>query len=291
MTEADLETWLGENPFIVIYLLFLLSGSVLSILLLWRIRSRQNRIHRIQLPNWQIQPVDFGIFMVCLVLWFVVTGAVTASIFSWLNDGGVEPGPGSTILAGLFLQAGLLTIYMVFLRKHALPTQGPISPRLLPTGKAAALGLLCFLASLPLIISVSAAWTWMIEILRSMGFDLDLPLQEAVKLFLESENPLHVVGVVLLAVVVAPIVEEAVFRAGIFRFLKGRMPLVSAILISSVLFGLVHGNLQSFPGLTAVGAFLAITYNATGNLKVAIFFHSFFNLNSLILLTMAPDVG
>lgn len=82
-----------------------------------------------------------------------------------------------------------------------------------------------------------------------------------------------------------------VFRAGVYRFLKGKVPVFLALLISGALFGLVHGNLHSLPGLIAVGVCLGIAYELSGNLRVPIFFHALFNLNSVIWILAAPEIA
>ena len=150
-------------------------------------------------------------------------------------------------------------------------------------------GLFYFLASLPVVYAVAVSWNIVIEFLRSKGFDIDLPVQDAILLLQETENPFAFFGMLLLAVVVAPVVEENVFRAGIYRFLKGKIPMVLALLMSGCIFGLVHGNLLSLPGLIAVGVCLGVSYELSGSLRVAIFFHAFFNLNSVVLFLIMPD--
>ncbi|MCD8483987.1 MAG: CPBP family intramembrane metalloprotease [Verrucomicrobia bacterium] len=82
-----------------------------------------------------------------------------------------------------------------------------------------------------------------------------------------------------------------VFRAGIFRFLQGRFSLVFSVAVSSVLFGLVHGHFLSLPGLTMVGVALAIAYHRTRDIRVPIVFHALFNLNSLLLLKLWPEIA
>ena len=82
----------------------------------------------------------------------------------------------------------------------------------------------------------------------------------------------------------APIVEELIFRACIYRFLKGQMSILLAQLCSAALFAVVHANLLSFAPLLLVGILLARNYERSGNLLIPILFHAFFNAFSLIML-------
>ena len=87
---------------------------------------------------------------------------------------------------------------------------------------------------------------------------------------------------VFLTLLFAPIGEELLFRGVIFRECKKVMALPYAYLISSLLFGFLHGNMtQLFLGFFA-GFFFAVVYEYTHNLLCNIFFHFLFNLFSLL---------
>ena len=78
-------------------------------------------------------------------------------------------------------------------------------------------------------------------------------------------------------VIVAPLVEEIVFRGLVFGALAGRLGIVASAVISSLLFGLVHGDPVLFPSLAALGFVAALAYAATGNLWVSIILHALNN--------------
>lgn len=96
--------------------------------------------------------------------------------------------------------------------------------------------------------------------------------------------PLLVVA--LLAVVVAPVVEEVIFRGVLFRALADRINLPVGLVLSAAIFALIHIEVvlsQPFAlvGLFAVGFLLAWAYHLTGNLTVPILGHAVFNAISL----------
>ena len=91
---------------------------------------------------------------------------------------------------------------------------------------------------------------------------------------------------ILLAVFMAPLFEEIIFRGIIMKGLlnKGMKPF-PAILISAVVFGLVHGNPWQFIGAILLGSVLGLVYYKTKSLLLPILLHAFNNLCAVILLT------
>jgi len=95
---------------------------------------------------------------------------------------------------------------------------------------------------------------------------------------------LFVVG----AVILAPIVEELLFRGVLLRALLRKVQPITAVLLSAVIFGLVHyigdpNTLPFLPALTALGAVLAVVAIRSGDLSTPIFIHAGFNLTTTIL--------
>jgi uncharacterized protein len=94
------------------------------------------------------------------------------------------------------------------------------------------------------------------------------------------------------AVVLAPVVEELVFRGLLLRALLGVMGAPWAILIQAVLFGLVHLNPEAGVAnvglvviLTGVGTVLGVAAYRFGRLAPTIIAHAIFNAVVLALVT------
>jgi membrane protease YdiL (CAAX protease family) len=289
MTPEELESWLMGQPFLVGYICLLLVGSLISFIVLLTRVSRMRRLGTTPIPPWPLAPADFTLFIVALVLWFVLSGTFVMQIYGWIAGSDSDPGTGAMVMGGFLLQAGMLYLFLRFRFHFRSANEGPVSPRIVPLGTSLFTGLFYFLATLPVVYGVGVAWNGALEFLRQQGYDINLPLQDAVILFQDAESPLAVFGLILLAVVVAPVVEETVFRAGIYRFFKGRTSIPFALLISGTLFGMIHGNLQSLPGLITVGICLGFAYELSGSIRVPIFFHAFFNLNSIIWILLIPE--
>ncbi len=88
----------------------------------------------------------------------------------------------------------------------------------------------------------------------------------------------------LLAVVVAPIVEELLFRGLVLRSLRSRLGPWPAILVQGALFGAIHvqlgvgiENLTVIAALTAVGIVFGFVADHVGRIGPAIVGHAIFN--------------
>jgi uncharacterized protein len=106
--------------------------------------------------------------------------------------------------------------------------------------------------------------------------------QEVVKQFEHSQGTVRIlfaIGVV----VVAPVIEELVYRGLLLRSLLRKVSPVWAIFLSGAVFGLAHvvldpGAYVALPALAAMGVISAVLAVRSGELSRSIFFHSGFNL-------------
>ena len=96
---------------------------------------------------------------------------------------------------------------------------------------------------------------------------------------------IEIVGIV----VITPIVEEIFFRGIGYRLIRKRCPVPVAVILSSLLFGLAHGNLLSFVYTTVLGAILAVCFEAHGSIFVPILIHASFNATSYFAETVLTD--
>lgn len=81
----------------------------------------------------------------------------------------------------------------------------------------------------------------------------------------------------------APLLEEIMFRGLILSRLKKAMPAWVAILISSVLFGLAHGQILWFTYAAFLGVILCLVKERTGSILSTMLIHVIFNnLGTLI---------
>ena len=91
-------------------------------------------------------------------------------------------------------------------------------------------------------------------------------------------------GILLHVLVIAPIVEEVIFRGYIYRILKSKIPIIFATIINSTLFALIHYNVLSYILLFVLSIFLTYIYERNGSIICPIIIHSLFNLMMSILI-------
>lgn len=114
--------------------------------------------------------------------------------------------------------------------------------------------------------------------------------QPIVTFLLENKGVRERVAVAVIALIAAPITEELVFRGclyGVLRQLGGRW---LAIILSAVVFALIHGHAASIPGLLILAVALALIYEATGTLWAPLALHTVFNVMSLVGTLCWPEV-
>lgn len=103
--------------------------------------------------------------------------------------------------------------------------------------------------------------------------------------YLMSRLTLDVPTMIFTAVIMAPIFEEIVFRGIIQKgMINNGVSANKAIWITSILFGLVHGNLWQFGGAVLLGYVLGIVYEKTQSLLLPILLHLFNNLMATLMI-------
>lgn len=108
-----------------------------------------------------------------------------------------------------------------------------------------------------------------------------LHLMENSKTYQEvAQNQYGVVfglGLVLYGIV-SPLAEEVVFRGIVFNRMKREYSVISAVLLSALIFGFYHGN--SVQGIYAflIGCLIAYTYERFGSFFYAVLFHGAANV-------------
>jgi membrane protease YdiL (CAAX protease family) len=112
--------------------------------------------------------------------------------------------------------------------------------------------------------------------------------QAVVKLFEQSHDGPTLLWFVGITVIVAPFVEEFIFRGFLFNALLRRMAFPAAALASGVLFAASHTDPYALLPLTFGGAVLAMVYYRTGSLFASMVTHGLFNGVSLFLI-LAKD--
>ena len=93
----------------------------------------------------------------------------------------------------------------------------------------------------------------------------------------------------LLIIIVAPIIEEIVFRGLFYKTLKKFVPFMQASIISSLIFAIIHENILSFTILFLLSLYLTWIYERTNSILYPILTHSIFNFLNMSLIYMGSN--
>lgn len=88
----------------------------------------------------------------------------------------------------------------------------------------------------------------------------------------------------LLVVFIGPFFEEIVFRGWLYGGLQKEWGDTPALLLSSGLFALIHGDAPGLPALFALGMVFGWVYRRSGSLWASILVHAFWNATTFALL-------
>lgn len=87
-----------------------------------------------------------------------------------------------------------------------------------------------------------------------------------------------IIGLVLYGVI-SPLAEETVFRGLLYNRMKRCFNFVIALIVSSLLFGLYHGNLVQTVYGTILGLLIAYAYEIYGSFAAPVLFHGVANIS------------
>jgi len=133
---------------------------------------------------------------------------------------------------------------------------------------------LIILISVNVVSSITVTWM--------QNFWPDLEPQETVKAFQQSDGIGFKILVIFMAVVIAPLAEETLFRGFVYGVLKRYTDAPFAALSSSLMFAIIHMHVGSLLPLWVLAVLFCLAYEITGCLLVPMLLHAIFNAVSII---------
>lgn len=227
-------------------------------------------------PAW---PAWTALAAIVAGLGAALAGGLVVAIIGAAFGADLQNPPPSIAIAATVLQDGcFIGAVLLFARRSGpvLPWQlGLRRTRILP---AVGWTLLVFGA----LVAVSAAWAALLDRKQSESLPDSLGV---------DRSTAALVGTAVLVTVVAPIAEELLFRAYVFPALRNWKGTWPAVVLTGLLFGLLH--VASSPAyallpLAVFGCLLCLLYLRTRSLYPCIALHS---LNNCIAFGGAPEVG
>ena len=187
-------------------------------------------------------------------------------------------------IVGVFSFHGVgLVLVDVFLRQHKigwLEAFGFNQPRF---GRAIFMAVILGILMLPIAWSLSELSSRILRLLQ-----MPVEAQQAVQVLQRARgDSLTLFYHGIAAILLAPFVEELVFRGILYPAIKQHGYHKLALWGTSMFFAIIHGNLVIFVPLTVLAIFLTFLYETTNNLLAPILTHSFFNaVNYFYLISM-----
>ena len=217
----------------------------------------------------------FSVFGCCLAieasafLLSTLFSFLVQSLFPWMKENATAMGIVNNLFSLICIYAVGLPVFLWI--SSPLPRLTPIKEKMKP---AAMLGSFCVAV---LLMNVGNYISNVIII--NLEALLDTTTQNPVS---EAINSTTVWVTVAFTVIIAPLLEEIFFRKIVCDKL---LPLGEgyAILISAVVFGLIHGNLYQFAYAFLLGALFGFIYVKTGKLIYSIVLHSAINLMGSVI--------
>lgn len=113
--------------------------------------------------------------------------------------------------------------------------------------------------------------------------------QPIVQALLNTDSTIAILVMSFLAIVLAPLLEEIVFRGFMYQCLRKYIGRVFAAIITAFLFAMVHPNpvMTLFP-LMFLGLMFVVAYEKSGTLVAPMVMHGTFNATSIILMLLLP---
>ncbi len=235
--------------------------------------------------SWERQDAWFALALAFIVA--LLMGPVTSYLVPH-GEGHEEMKLNFT--AGLFItqivfQAGIVGIivaWIVAVRKFSLVERLGLRARgwlLTP-----ALALLWLIVAYFALVPVSFGSQVLLESITGM----ELKAQGLVESAPDITDPATRVLMLITLCLGAPLMEELLFRGVLYSVAARWLHPWYACVATSVLFGVIHGNLLSLIPLTLLGIFLAEAYRRTRTLAVPVLMHALFNLISFLALFYGP---
>lgn len=197
-------------------------------------------------------------------------------------------------LSALTTVSALLILWFVFNRKNTSFTEyfrfkkAPVKAIV----AAALLGLSLFFLVNVAMTAIDSLLNALREALFQMLETLDPAIADYARNYFETYTQLmngasDDVGMFTVAAIFgAPLIEEMVFRAGPLTKLKGKMPTLAAVLLTSALFALAHGNPLQMVYTFLLGIVCAYLFIKSDSIYPSIICHFAFNGANLIAMTM-----
>ncbi|MGI8437939.1 MAG: CPBP family intramembrane glutamic endopeptidase [Chthoniobacterales bacterium] len=256
----------------VINALFLVGGVYVYLALVRQLRART-------LPPVTEGERTFGLPEAIMAL-FLAAFFLWSAELSYVNAGKAEMHMTDLLATGL-VSIALLLLVAAVLRLRGISVSSAAGFNRLPFWRAWMTGVILLFAAYPLIFLADLATQ---KLLRT-----EPSKQNIVEMFSGSDTLQQRVLIIVLAVAIAPVVEEFIFRFFFYGVVRRYFGRFAGLLVNASLFAVVHAHVPSALPLFVLGCCFTLAYEWSGSILVSMTMHALFNGLTLTALAF-PDL-
>lgn len=186
--------------------------------------------------------------------------------------------PGGSIIIAIINMLMAIVLYMPLIIRY-LTVCYPLKRLKLQYCGDTLLCLVGIYMSIIVFLNLTGLQDWIIEA-------TDTPVTQKAVQSLQEASAQDFIMLTINAVIIAPFVEEIVFRGFFFRILSCNLGVCLAAIISSLLFGAIHVSLAQTASLTIFGLFQCFLYKKTQSIIYPMLLHMAFNSISVITIVI-----
>ena len=282
LSEGEL---IGRYPALATAVAVLLSLGLLGdFYLFWRFarpalaggQAANKPLLKIGLKPWSLHDVWFVTAVLVLALGLAELVVALVVKLTRVDEGAALPWLLGT---DLLLRLAVLFGFVELFRRRGIDWSEALGFRRQPPLRALGLGAVFFVATLPPLAVVFAAYA---KLCHLVGIkDVPQPISD---LLATSDSVFVVALIIVFAVVVAPVCEEFFFRGFAYPALKQRWGTWVALTATSAAFAVIHLHLPSLGPLFALAVGLGLSYELTGSLLAPITMHALFNATNVAVI-------
>jgi membrane protease YdiL (CAAX protease family) len=234
------------------------------------LRGQPGPFARVHCESWRVGDAVFaGVLAGFLLLLFVAGGDQNAKMTPDAVNGTIT------------LDLMLLAVVLVSIASHGIALRevfglAPARP-LLVLG----MGALCLAATYPIFLLAG-------EVAQRLGHSVSDDA-DTVKYLLGPLKPQDKAAAIFLAVVVAPLVEEFIFRGLLYGVMKKFAGAWAAMATSGLIFAAIHQNLPALPAYFLLACGFTLAYERTGSIWTPITMHVLFNAITVVVIFFFPQ--
>lgn len=180
------------------------------------------------------------------------------------------------LAANVMISFGLLLLIFAFLRLRRIDVNSLAGFAKIGFARTFLTGGILLFAAYPLI--------FIADLLTQRVFGVPSTRQTIIEMFNGSQTIQQRALIIVLAVAIAPLVEEFVFRFFFYGVLKRYFGRPVGLLANAALFAAVHAHLPSAAPLFVLGSCFTLAYEWSGSILVPMTMHALFNSLTLVAL-------